>query len=74
MVNDIAVQEFVNAIKEPPQDTNNTYGATVSRIDDEGIVWVNIHGSDKETPTASTSTPRNTARKVSTATSSRTCA
>lgn len=56
MVNDIAVQEFVNAIKEPPQDTNNTYGATVSRIDDEGIVWVNIHGSDKETPTASTST------------------
>ena len=55
MVNDIAVQEFVNAIKETPQDTNNTYNATVSRIDDEGIVWVNIHGSEKETPTASTS-------------------
>lgn len=56
MVNDIAVQEFVNAIKEEPQDTNKTYNATVSRVDKEGIVWVNIHGSDKETPTASTST------------------
>ena len=55
-VNDIAVQEFVNAIKEPPQDTNKTYNATVSHIDEEGVVWVNIHGSDKETPTASTST------------------
>ena len=54
-VNDIAVQEFVNAIKEPPQDTNKTYNATVSHIDEEGVVWVNIHGSDKETPTASTS-------------------
>lgn len=55
-VNDIVVQEFVNAIKEPPQDTNKTYNATVSHIDGEGVVWVNIHGSDKETPTASTST------------------
>lgn len=56
MVNDIAVQEFVNAIKEEPRDTNTTYNATVTRVDKEGIVWVNIHGSDKETPTASTST------------------
>ena len=55
MVNDIAVQDFVNAIKETPTDTNTTYQATVSRIDDEGVVWVNIHGSEKETPTASTS-------------------
>ena len=56
MVNDIAVQEFVNAIKDTSVDTNKTYGATVSRIDGEGVVWVNIHGSGKETPTASTST------------------
>ena len=56
MVNDIAVQDFVNAIKEEPTDSNTTYNATVSRVDKEGIVWVNIHGSDKETPTASTST------------------
>lgn len=55
MVNDIAVQDFVNAIKETPTDTNTTYQATVSRIDDEGVVWVCIHGSEKETPTASTS-------------------
>ena len=56
MVNDIAVQDFVNAIKEQPADTNTTYNATVSRVDNEGVVWVNIHGSEKETPTASTST------------------
>ena len=54
-VNDIAVQEFVNAIKEPPQDTNNTYNAVVSHIDDEGVVWVYLQGSEIETPTASTS-------------------
>ena len=56
MVNDIAVQDFVNAIKETPTDTNTTYNATVSKIDNEGVVWVNLYGSDKETPTASTST------------------
>lgn len=56
MVNDIAVQEFVKAIQAAPQDTNRTYNATVSHVDDEGVVWVNIHGSEKETPTASTST------------------
>lgn len=56
MVNDIAVQEFVDAIKEQPTDTNKTYNAVVSHVDGEGVVWVRIHGSDKETPTASTST------------------
>ena len=56
MVNDIAVQDFVNAIKEEPQDTNRTYNAVVSHIDNEGVVWVYLQGSSKETPTASTST------------------
>lgn len=56
MVNDIAIQDFVNAIKEDPQDTNRTYNATVSHIDNEGVVWVYLQGSSKETPTASTST------------------
>lgn len=56
MVNDIAVQDFVNAIKEEPTDTNTAYNAIVSRVDNEGVVWVNICGSDNETPTASTST------------------
>lgn len=55
MVNDLAVQEFVKAIKEDPQDTNTTYSAIVSHVDDEGVVWVNLEGSEKETPTASTS-------------------
>ena len=55
MVNDLAIQDFVNAIKEVPTDTNTTYQATVSRIDDEGVVWVNLYGSEKETPTTSTS-------------------
>lgn len=55
MVDDIAVQEFIKAIKEPPTDTNTVYSATVSRVDTDGTVWVNIHGSDMETPTASTS-------------------
>lgn len=54
-MDDIVVQEFVNSLKPTPTDTNTTYGATVSRVDDEGTVWVNIYGSDKETPTASTS-------------------
>lgn len=58
-VNDIAVQDFVNAIKEEPQDTNKTYNATVSHIDNEGVVWVYLQGSSKETPTASTSTEVN---------------
>ena len=53
MVDDIAVQEFVNAIKEPPTDVNTTYSAIVSRIDNEGIVWVRLQGGDRETPTAS---------------------
>ena len=53
MVDDIAVQEFVNAIKEPPTDANTTYSAIVSRIDNEGIVWVRLQGGDRETPTAS---------------------
>lgn len=56
MVNDIAVQEFVNALKESPTDSNTAYSAKVSRVDNDGVVWVNLFGSDKETPTASTST------------------
>lgn len=55
MVNDIAVQEFVNALKESPTEPNTIYGAKVSRVDSNGVVWVNLFGSDKETPTASTS-------------------
>lgn len=55
MVNDLAVQEFVEAIKEAPTDTNTTYNAVVSRIDSDGVVWINLQGSEKETPAASSS-------------------
>lgn len=49
------LKEVVDAIKQDPEVKNNTYQATVSRIDGEGVVWVNLAGSDTETPTASTS-------------------
>lgn len=49
------VHEFVSEIKQPQQERNSVYSAIVSNIDSEGVVWVNIAGSDKETPTALTS-------------------
>ena len=55
MVKNEAIEEFVQAIQQPPVQTDTTYSATVSRVDDEGVVWVNIAGSNKETPTANTS-------------------
>lgn len=55
MVDDIAVQEFVDALSSPPQNTITTYNGVVSRIDNEGVVWVRLAGSNNETPTASTS-------------------
>lgn len=53
MVNDIAVQDFVNAIKEPPTETVTSYNGVVSKIDKEGTAWVRVQGSNIETPTAS---------------------
>lgn len=55
MITDNAVQELVESLKPTPQDANSTYSAVVSRVDEENVVWVNLVGSDKETPTASTS-------------------
>lgn len=52
-----AIRELVGALS--PGDAgqkSNTYSAIVSHIDNEGTVWVILAGSDKETPTASTST------------------
>lgn len=50
------IDDFVSALKpEEESAPNKTYNATVSKVDDEGIVWVYVAGSDKETPTASTS-------------------
>ena len=55
MVESNAVEALTKALSQDPQNTNNTYTAVVSRIDNEQIVWVQIAGSDIETPTASTS-------------------
>lgn len=65
MVNDIAVQDLVNSLKEEPTDTNNNYTATVSRVDEEGVVWVHIYGSEIETPVASSSVSVDSGDKVS---------
>lgn len=54
-MNDNAVQDFVKALKDDTQEPSKTYGAYVSHIDDEGIVWVRIAGAETETPTASRS-------------------
>lgn len=49
------IDEIVSAVKPDEKEKNHTYSAVVSRIDDEGVVWVNLVGSEKETPTAETS-------------------
>ena len=55
-INDNAIQELIGAIAPDTQKKkSSTYAATVSRIDGEGTVWVNIAGSEKETPTATSS-------------------
>ena len=54
-MNNNAIEHFITAVKEPEYETNTTYSAIVSRVDGEGVVWVNLAGSEKETPTASTS-------------------
>lgn len=53
-MNNNAIEQFINAVREPEYETNTTYSAVVSRVDGEGVAWVNLAGSEKETPTAST--------------------
>lgn len=55
MVDKNVVQDFLMAIQTSQKNVDHTYNATVTRVDDTGIVWVQLAGSDKETPTASTS-------------------
>ena len=49
------IETLVEELTPSPTSTNSTYSAVVSRIDSEGTVWVNLAGSNMETPTASTS-------------------
>lgn len=51
MVDGNVIESFIDAIKTEPVEKTNAYSAVVSRIDNEGVVWVNISGSEKETPT-----------------------
>lgn len=53
-MNDGAIKDFVESIKTETEKTNKTYTAIVTAVDREGVVWVNLAGSTKETPTAST--------------------
>lgn len=55
MVEMNAVEELIGELRAPAQDDIKTYIATVSRKDEEGVVWVRLAGADGETPTASTS-------------------
>lgn len=48
------IEQLVNAIKQEPNDKKTTYSAIVSRIDEEGVIWVYVAGADKDTPTAQT--------------------
>lgn len=52
---DNVIQEFMESIKTDPEKKQQVYSAIVSRIDPEGTIWVFVAGSNKETPTASTS-------------------
>lgn len=49
------LDDFIGAVKQDSEQTNNVFSAVVSRTDDEGTVWVRVAGSDNETPTQSTS-------------------
>jgi len=51
-----AISELVSAITSDNEGKkSNTYSAIISRVDSEGVIWVRVAGSEKETPTASTS-------------------
>lgn len=50
-----AVEQLVQALAPDPINTNNTYSAIVSQIDNDGTVWVNVAGGTIDTPTASKS-------------------
>ena len=57
MASEKLIEELVTALK-PENNTarKNVYSAVVSRVDTEGVIWVRISGSEKETPVASSVT------------------
>lgn len=65
-MNNIAIEDFITAIKDPEYESVKTsYNAIVSKVDDEGVVWVRVAGSNKETPAVVSSADVNSGDKVS---------
>ena len=57
MVERNAISELVGVLAKGGEKRNSdSFNAVVSRVDNEGVVWVVLAGSERETPTASTST------------------
>lgn len=48
------IDEFTKALRPTKKAENTSYSAVVSKVDDEGVVWVFLAGSANETPTVST--------------------
>lgn len=59
MVDMNVMEQFVQSLKQDTETGTTTYSATVSNIDNEGVVWVYLAGADRETPTALSSSEIN---------------
>ena len=51
MVSQNTIKDIAQSLKATDTQKNNTHQAVVSHIDREGVVWVNVAGSEVETPT-----------------------
>ena len=51
MVNQETIKDIAQSLKTTDTQKNNTHQAIVSHVDREGVVWVNVAGSEVETPT-----------------------
>lgn len=55
MVDNIAIENLVGALKSDKKDNQSAYMAVVTKKDNDGTVWVQIAGSNIETPVEATS-------------------
>lgn len=51
MVNQDTIKDLVGSLKTTDKQKIHTYQAIVSHVDNNGVVWVNVSGSEQETPT-----------------------
>lgn len=51
----MVIEDLINVLKTDKPEKQATHSAVVSKVDEEGTVWVYVAGSEKETPTASSS-------------------